>query len=435
LRVVDSTVRNNSVNEKSSSLGASGGGLNALLAEVTIERSTFNDNFAAWNGGGMWTHNSSTSARTTIVHATFYENTATEGGGIYATGPVPAEVSSSIVAFNFGRPGPDCGGNPESGGYNLLRTGLDCPLIDDGTTLSGLELELQFLFDWGGHTWTHKLGEGSFAIDGAFNSLTKHDQRGESRSFGDTKDIGAFESTEFGGTRPDLPEPVATATPTPRPTATPRPAPTATPMPTATPTPVPAGFEPLLLTADTRTANPGGTVRIPILLAGAVDLGNLEFDITYDANAIELTNALSGSLLDMAGLLLDTDTSGVLAFKVEAPNGLTGSGSLIYLVFTAIGSEGSSSPLTFSAPVSIKVEDSSGSPLDLKTIDGLVRVQTKTLGGDFNGDNKITEVDVVRALQMAFGLIDEDLFLDVDKDGSVTVSDARLILKGAVSGG
>jgi hypothetical protein len=101
----------------------------------------------------------------------------------------------------------------------------------------------------------------------------------------------------------------------------------------------------------------------------------------------------------------------------------------------AVGDEGAFSPLDITGQPDVAASDSAGQPIVPVIADGAVRVQMKTVEGDFDGDERITELDAVAALQMALGLLDEDLFLDVDGDGEVTVEDARAILQDAVHGG
>ena len=49
------------------------------------------------------------------------------------------------------------------------------------------------------------------------------------------------------------------------------------------------------------------------------------------------------------------------------------------------------------------------------------------LPGDSDGDNVLTARDYANALKMSVGLIPVDLICDMDKDGKVTSTDARLI--------
>ncbi len=160
----------------------------------------------------------------------------------------------------------------------------------------------------------------------------------------------------------------------------------------------------------------------------------MEFVVNIDTAVIDLSDAIAGSMLGNAELLINTDTPGVIRFTLDAPSGLTGAGSLTYLTFAALGGEGTSSALAFGPVDGMFAMDRSGDAVEVTTIDGSILVAVRTLSGDNDGDNKITELDAVVALQMALGLTPEDLFLDLDGSGAVTVEDARLILQSAVSG-
>jgi hypothetical protein len=81
-----------------------------------------------------------------------------------------------------------------------------------------------------------------------------------------------------------------------------------------------------------------------------------------------------------------------------------------------------------------------GNTLEVKavTMDGKV-IEFSKLGtkiasekGDCNGDNKLTALDALCALQMAVGKMEEDDILDVDDSGEVSSLDARIILQNAV---
>jgi hypothetical protein len=81
-----------------------------------------------------------------------------------------------------------------------------------------------------------------------------------------------------------------------------------------------------------------------------------------------------------------------------------------------------------------------GNTLEVKAVtkDGKV-IEFSKLGtmiasekGDCNGDNKLTALDALCALQMAVGKMEEDDILDVDDSGEVSSLDARIILQNAV---
>ena len=176
-------------------------------------------------------------------------------------------------------------------------------------------------------------------------------------------------------------------------------------------------------------------MRVPVLLADAADLAEMDFTLAYDDSVIVLADAIAGSLLDEADLNLDATVPGLLTFEFDAPGGTTGAGSLLYIVFGASEDLGTVSPLDLEISGVTLPIDLAGRTLEPVVVDGEIRVEEKTVQGDYDGDEQLTELDAVVALQMAFGLLAEDLFLDVDGDGAVTVDDARALLQNAVQGG
>ncbi|MFQ6073151.1 MAG: dockerin type I repeat-containing protein, partial [Methanosarcinales archaeon] len=65
-----------------------------------------------------------------------------------------------------------------------------------------------------------------------------------------------------------------------------------------------------------------------------------------------------------------------------------------------------------------------------KTIN--IQVGSDTVIGDLNGDNKVTSLDALMALQMSVGLIPVDMRADVNRDNKVTSVDALMILQASV---
>ncbi len=205
-RVLSSTIVGNEAEE--------GGGLYlSAPARIVITNSTISGNTATDNGGGIY----ALSTGFEIASSTMTDNTADEdsdgfgdGGGIFINSSESAELRNSIIASNHDASvspspqAPDCAGNVQSAGYNLIRTlGLPlaaCTITGDTTSnLVGADPLLEALADNWGPTETHALGPGSAAInagnpagcrdpDGA---LLAADQRHALRL--DRCDIGAFE--------------------------------------------------------------------------------------------------------------------------------------------------------------------------------------------------------------------------------------------------
>lgn len=238
---------------------ASGGGLFVSFLEVIVMRSEISGNTVDGGGGGVYSSgalaiaNSTLSGNTAggsgggllvvenpsnyLYNVTISDNTAGaanqfgDGGGVLAAGGLHA--ANSLISGNHDLGAtdvhPDCSGNLQSEGYNLLGNVAGCTISGDTTgNLLGVDALLDPLQNNGGATFTHALLPGSPALDaGNPGGCDDHDgaplttdQRGASRPGpGSARcDIGAYEAGDA-----------------PPPTATPTVDPHVTPTPTATP--------------------------------------------------------------------------------------------------------------------------------------------------------------------------------------------------------
>ena len=176
-----------------------GGGIAAGFLIVATD-STISGNSAGTKGGGIYTYDL---AEGQIANVTIANNQAgTEGGGIFvfATPFLSLEnpvFRNDIIAGNTAPTNRDCGGEPVSGGHNLVGSPGTCidfkAASNDkvGTTAAPLDARLGPLANNGGSTLTHLLLAGSPALNAGL-SCTEVDQRGLSRE-GVPCDIGAVE--------------------------------------------------------------------------------------------------------------------------------------------------------------------------------------------------------------------------------------------------
>ncbi|MBN1189961.1 MAG: hypothetical protein JXA46_09425 [Dehalococcoidales bacterium] len=208
------------------------------------------------------------------------------------------------------------------------------------------------------------------------------------------------------------------------------PAATTTPAGTSRPTATAAAGVPSLI-ADSRTVAPGGNVQVPIRLENVKDFGSMNFVLTYDPKVLQVTRVDKGSLLSGIMFVPNFETPPVIRFGFAASRGISGSGSVAYVEFKAIGGAGESSSLTLSE---VLAENDAGNPVSLRVSNGKVTIKSDRLLGDYNGDGRVTEVDALAALRMSVQLLAEDLIVDMDQNGKVTAEDARLILKQALAG-
>ncbi|MGH9785058.1 MAG: choice-of-anchor Q domain-containing protein [Terriglobia bacterium] len=181
---------------------------------ATIRRSTFTANFGSASGTAINNQSVADCSGLSLLNATISGN---RGVAINAYGQYKIEnttiahnlsvgvnlgttlnppgvpefvIHNSIIANNGSR---DCVGpiTHSSSGNNLDSDG-SCGFSTTGD-LSGVDPRLDSLGNWGGQTQTHRLLEGSPAIDAAGSPCPSEDQRGVARPIGGGCDIGAYE--------------------------------------------------------------------------------------------------------------------------------------------------------------------------------------------------------------------------------------------------
>lgn len=171
-----------------------GGGIYNGGGSSSVTNMTFSGNTANNDGGGLFMSGGSL----TVTNNTFNSNHANrQGGGIYNDG-VRINLVNTIVAGNTSSIGPDCAGELTSLGRNLVGNSIGCNF----SAATGDQVGFQFsidpklapLQDNGGPTKTHALLDGSPAIGaGDDDAAPQTDQRGNTRTHGNSSDIGAFE--------------------------------------------------------------------------------------------------------------------------------------------------------------------------------------------------------------------------------------------------
>jgi CSLREA domain-containing protein len=201
------TIMNSTISNNVGNLSVGGGGIDnsgtLLIVNSTISGNTKNG--AGANGGGLYNFGGTT----TITNSTIADNLApgagSAGGAFRANGTVT--VRNTIIAANRNNATfADAGGAFVSAGYNLVGnagTASGFTATADRTNVSNSDVKLYPLNDYGGQTPTHKLYEGSFAIDSGFDFGATTDQRGAPRTYDDPAtpnapggsgtEIGAFE--------------------------------------------------------------------------------------------------------------------------------------------------------------------------------------------------------------------------------------------------
>jgi hypothetical protein len=143
-------------------------------------------------------------------------------------------------------------------------------------------------------------------------------------------------------TVPVQPEsPPATAPPAAAPPAT---APPAT-APPAPPAQAPAGNARVTFVPSQTNAQFNGTVTVSLMVENAADLAATPLQIRFDPKVLRLNDVVRGNLLASDGqqvafsknILNDTGEANVNVSRFPSTGGVSGSGSIVTLVFQAIG--------------------------------------------------------------------------------------------------
>jgi len=204
------TVKNSTFSNNQAS-GEGGGIAISTLDAATFLNTTISTNTAGTNGGGLYSVGSPTAR---VVNSTFTLNTASTGGGMY-NATAGMRLDNTIVAQNTAATSRDIHGTFNAASKNNL-IGFDSVIgngIDDGEDGNlvggqglnpGRDARLKALGYYGGPTKTHALYYDSDAIDKGDNAVAltyglDTDQRGSDRiadpffSGFDKIDIGAVE--------------------------------------------------------------------------------------------------------------------------------------------------------------------------------------------------------------------------------------------------
>ncbi len=272
ITIVDSHIDNNVATDQGGGLFyCCGSDIDPAVDSITISNSTFNGNTAAGDGGGIFicceaTNGTNTSitgttianntitlgdgggiftdGAVTIVNTTIHGNTAAESGGgiscgggtlsltnVTITGNTAQSLDTgggiscsefdalnTIIAGNTdGGTAPDCDGDLNSLGNNLIQDTTGCTIGGDTTgNITGVDPQLGALAANGGLTQTRAVVPGTPPHNAGRNAgCPATDQRGVARPQEGTCEIGAYEYQVV------TPTPSVAATPTGAPAALP----------------------------------------------------------------------------------------------------------------------------------------------------------------------------------------------------------------------
>ncbi len=144
-----------------------GGLLTTKTAATTVDNSTFTGNSCGMNGGGMSGGGLLGNASLQIRSSTIVDNSCPLGAGVTSNAYGGTHLMDTIVAGNHsGKDGGDCSGKVTSDGYNVLGSTHGCTVAGDLTgNVSATDPGVDALSDNGGSTTTMALQPGSPAVN------------------------------------------------------------------------------------------------------------------------------------------------------------------------------------------------------------------------------------------------------------------------------
>ena len=99
------------------------------------------------------------------------------------------------------------------------------------------------------------------------------------------------------------------------------------------------------LSVQSQTVAAGGTVNVPIAIAGASAIGAMDLTVTYDPAVLSFVEAKTGALSTNGMVQANGTTPGTVRIAFVDSAGVNGDGVLLTLAFTAKGANGASSAI------------------------------------------------------------------------------------------
>jgi hypothetical protein len=185
----------------------------------------------------------------------------------------------------------------------------------------------------------------------------------------------------------------------------------------------------MTLKTDKRLVKAGETVQIPVSMLLGANVANINFEVAYDPRVVEVTGGeVKGRFFATALGQMNTGQSGRVLVGFARPDGESGSGTVAYITYKAVGRAGDVTPLTLKVTT---INNPGGESLPIDLIHGEIRIvdENGLTPGSCDGSVTLKESDALCALQMSVQLIPVKPIMDMDKNGDVTSRDATLILQ------
>jgi hypothetical protein len=158
-------------------------------------------------------------------------------------------------------------------------------------------------------------------------------------------------------------------------------------------------------------------------------VANINFTASYNGAVVKPEgDPVKGNLLGDVLFSANAKDPGLIRLGFAQTKGLSGTGTVAYLPFRAVGKPGDRTPIQLEVST---INNPGGTVLSIAKIHGSIMIAGPDglVPGDCDGDGQLTAMDAKCALDMSVKLIPEKKNLDIDGDGQVTSRDATIILQ------
>ena len=185
----------------------------------------------------------------------------------------------------------------------------------------------------------------------------------------------------------------------------------------------------MTLKTDKRLVKAGDSVQIPVTMLLGANVANINFEVAYDPRVVQvLGGEVKGSFFSTALGQMNTNQSGRVLVGFARPDGESGTGTVAYINYKAVGKAGDVSPLTLKVTT---INNPGGESLPIDLIHGEIRIvdENGLTPGSCYGSVTLKESDAAARWTMSVQPIPVRPIVDMDKNGEVTSRDATLILQ------
>jgi len=163
------------------------------------------------------------------------------------------------------------------------------------------------------------------------------------------------------------------------------------------------------------------TIILPINIANAINIQQVEFDLVYNPDVISILDITANDVLPSSTISWTLET-GNAAIKLTSLENITVTTATALMDITFVS--GDNAGTTVLQMQNVKLDNNSGSHTPDVITDGSITVCIK---GDFNNNDRVDIGDAAKVAFMVTGKVPEDLRADFNGNGRVDIGDAAKI--------